>query len=374
MMTQSDVLELAKQGNPQAIASLMNLVLQPKGVTVKASLQNRCLHILFASAEPLSQSALGSFARTGLANLGGIPIDQVKLYAQKTGEKTPIWTDEFQLGTPAPAPVSRVVASPTLKLPRTAPRGVPTLPTFTPTMQSGAVAVEAPPIQQEQEQAQVQEQEAVVPTPPPRLPKKGVKRPKNRWQFYLQKLAYQIQHGNRYVLATVVGLGAFAIGGTVAILIYSHAYNQSQVPADLSAVPSGNSLAGGKPSAESQQAYVRNYLMQMNKAQQNFYKKNSRFATSLEELERSAALISQSSGYTYKLILPNETQSVVTAIPKSDNLKSYAGTVVLTRATTQDWPTSAIVCETNKPSTVAPVLPQALDGPIQCPVDSSAVH
>lgn len=368
-MTQSDVLELAKQGNPQAIASLMNLVLQPKGVTVKASLQNRCLHILFSSTEPLSQSALVTFARTGLANLGAIPIDQVKLYAQKVGEKTPIWTDGFQLGAPAPVPVSRVVAPPMMKVPR--PAGEPALPSFAQKFQSVAVAVEDPPVSQEQEQEQ---EETLAPVAPPRIPKKGVKRPKNRWQFYLQKLAYQVQHGNRYVLAAVVGLGAFAIGGTVAILIYSQTHSESQVASDVSTIPSGNSLLGGKQSVESQQAYVRNYLLQMNKAQQNFYKQNNRFATSLEELERSAALISQSSGYTYKLIFPNETQAVVTAIPKSDDLKSYAGTVVLTRASTPNWPTSAIVCETNKPSTVAPVLPQALDGPIQCPADSSAVH
>lgn len=369
MMTQSDILEFAKQGNPQAIASLMNLVLQPKGVTVKASLQDRCLHILFSSAEPLSQSALVTFTRTGLANLGAIPIDQVKLYAQKTGEKMPIWTDGFQLGTPTPVPTPRVVTPPTIKVPR--PASEPALPTFAQKLQSVAVAVEEPPVPSEPAQ---EPEKAIAPVGPPRMPKKGVKRPKKRWQFYLQKLAYQVQHGNRYVLAAVVGLGAFAIGGTVAILIYSQAHSESQVSASVSTVPSDNSLMGSKQSVESQQAYVRNYLLQMNKAQQNFYKQNNRFATSLEELERSAALISQSSGYTYKLILPNDTQAVVTAIPKSNDLKSYAGTVVLTRASTPDWPTSAIVCETNQPSTVAPVLSPALDGPIQCPADSSAVH
>lgn len=373
-MTQSDVLELAKQGNPQAIASLMNLVLQPKGVTVKASLQDRCLHILFASAAPLSQPALVSFARTGLANLLPGPVEQVKLYAQKTGQKTPLWTDGFQLGRQSPVSPAPTVARPTAPISLNLPAVEPALPRVSPpNFQPVAVAFEEPPLQQEE--LPLQEEAGVPMAPPPRLPKKGMKRPKNRWQFYLQKLLYQVQHGNRYVLASVVGLGAFAIGGTVAILIYSQAHSESRL-ASGTLVPSGNSFvqASGKPSADSQQAYAKNYLLQMNKAQQNFYKQNNRFAANLEELERSAALISQSSGYTYKLILRDDTQAVVTAIPKVDDLKSYAGTVVLTKAATPNWPTSAIVCETNKPSTVAPVLPQALDGPIQCPADSSAVH
>lgn len=373
MVTQSDVLELAKQGNPQAIASLMNLVLQPKGVTVKASLQDRCLHILFSSEELLSQPVLLNFAQTGLANLRPAPVEQVKLYAQKAGQKTPIWTDEFQLGRKAPASSSPAVASRKAPVSLNLPTLESSLPPVTPpNFQPVAVALEEPPVQQEEPPVQ---QEVMAPVAPARISKKGMKRPKNRWQFYLQKLSHQIQHGNRYVLASVVGLGAFAMGGTVAILIYSQANGQSRLASDTLSANSGNSLLqGGKQSVESQQAAAKNYLLQMNKAQQIFYKQNNRFAANLEELERSAALISQSSGYTYKLVLPDDTQAVVTAIPKSDDLRSYAGTVVLTKATTPDWPTSAIVCETNKPSTVAPILPQALDGPIQCPVDSSAVH
>jgi hypothetical protein len=213
---------------------------------------------------------------------------------------------------------------------------------------------------------------------PPRMPKRRVKPAKKNLQYYTRKLAYQVQHGNRYVLAGVTALGAFAIGGTLAILIYSQVTRDAQVSTDALAgntIPSGNFLMqGDKLSIENQQYEAKNYLLQMNKAQQKFYQQNNRFATNLEELERSAALISQSSGYTYKLIFPDETQSVVTAIPKADNLKSYAGTVVLSKATTKDWPTSAIVCESNKPSTVAPLLPTALDGPIQCPTDASAIH
>ncbi len=47
-MTNTDLLERAKQGDPEAIATLMNRILQPKGITAKAILQNRCLVVIFS--------------------------------------------------------------------------------------------------------------------------------------------------------------------------------------------------------------------------------------------------------------------------------------------------------------------------------------
>ncbi|WP_242063438.1 hypothetical protein [Nostoc sp. FACHB-892] len=41
-MTQPNLLELAKQGDAQAIASLMNRQLQPKGITAKVALKDAC--------------------------------------------------------------------------------------------------------------------------------------------------------------------------------------------------------------------------------------------------------------------------------------------------------------------------------------------
>ncbi|WP_277926746.1 MULTISPECIES: hypothetical protein [Nostoc] len=41
-MTQPNLLELAKQGDAQAIASLINRQLQPKGITAKVALKDAC--------------------------------------------------------------------------------------------------------------------------------------------------------------------------------------------------------------------------------------------------------------------------------------------------------------------------------------------
>ncbi|MHC5858957.1 hypothetical protein [Nostoc sp.] len=45
-MIQPNLLELAKQGDAQAITSLMNRQLQPKGITVKVALKDACLEAL----------------------------------------------------------------------------------------------------------------------------------------------------------------------------------------------------------------------------------------------------------------------------------------------------------------------------------------
>lgn len=52
-MTPQAVLSAAKQGNPQAIAALMNRSLQPKGITAKAKLTDGCLHVMLEGLSSL---------------------------------------------------------------------------------------------------------------------------------------------------------------------------------------------------------------------------------------------------------------------------------------------------------------------------------
>jgi hypothetical protein len=51
-MTQPDLLALAKQGNPKAIAALLNRSLQAKGITAKAKLkENGYLQVMLESSQ-----------------------------------------------------------------------------------------------------------------------------------------------------------------------------------------------------------------------------------------------------------------------------------------------------------------------------------
>lgn len=97
-MTQPNILKLAKQGDTQAIASLMNRHLHPKGITAKVALKDACLEVILESAEVPNQQTLVAFIRKGLTGLGAASVEIVKVYGQQTGNEFPAWSQEFNLG------------------------------------------------------------------------------------------------------------------------------------------------------------------------------------------------------------------------------------------------------------------------------------
>ncbi|WP_392477672.1 hypothetical protein [Nostoc sp. C110] len=96
-MTQPNILELAKQGDVDAITSLMNRHLHPKGITAKVAFQDAWLEVTLESAQVPNQQILVAFIRKGLTGLGAASIENVKIYGQQTGKKFPSWTKEFNL-------------------------------------------------------------------------------------------------------------------------------------------------------------------------------------------------------------------------------------------------------------------------------------
>ncbi|MCC5650278.1 hypothetical protein LC609_10600 [Nostoc sp. XA013] len=97
-MTQPNILELAKHGDTQAIASLMNRHLRPKGITAQVAFQDTCLEVILESPQVLNQQILVPFIRKGLTALGAESIEIVKVYGQQTGKEFPAWSKEFNLG------------------------------------------------------------------------------------------------------------------------------------------------------------------------------------------------------------------------------------------------------------------------------------
>ncbi|MGJ3248802.1 MAG: hypothetical protein ACFE0I_22355 [Elainellaceae cyanobacterium] len=91
------VLDLARQGNARAIATLMNRHLQPKGITVKARLKNHDLHIMLDGDDVPPIDASVNFVRQGLTNLNAESVHRVKLYGRKQGDSAPAWRREFEM-------------------------------------------------------------------------------------------------------------------------------------------------------------------------------------------------------------------------------------------------------------------------------------
>ncbi|MEH1945063.1 MAG: hypothetical protein V7L01_33270 [Nostoc sp.] len=97
-MTQPNILKLAKQGDAEAIAFLMNRHLHPKGIAAKVAFKDAYLEVMLESAQVPNQQILVAFIRKGLTALGAASIEQVKVYGQQTGKKFPAWSKEFDLG------------------------------------------------------------------------------------------------------------------------------------------------------------------------------------------------------------------------------------------------------------------------------------
>lgn len=124
---QSSLLNAAKQGNPNAIAALINRALEPKGITTKVLLNNQCLSILLESVQTPDQAQSFQFVYKGLKSLGLTSINAVKVYGRHTGSDFPDWQQEFNLNgdikpeiaeTPEPAPI---VVRPKVSVVRSAP-------------------------------------------------------------------------------------------------------------------------------------------------------------------------------------------------------------------------------------------------------------
>lgn len=93
----SNLLDRAKQGDPKAIAALMNRSLQPKGILVKTELQGQCLEVFLEALDTPDQPTLTAYIRRGLENLRLRSITTVRVYGHKTGNEQPAWSDEFVL-------------------------------------------------------------------------------------------------------------------------------------------------------------------------------------------------------------------------------------------------------------------------------------
>lgn len=99
-MAEQNLLELAKEGNPKAIAVMLNSSLKAKNINAQVSRQDDCLQILVESAKIPDQKAIVSFIQRGLTNLGLTSITTVKVYSRRTGQKSPAWSQKFELASP----------------------------------------------------------------------------------------------------------------------------------------------------------------------------------------------------------------------------------------------------------------------------------
>lgn len=107
-MAAQEILALAQQGHPQAIATLINFILQPHGIKVRTQRQDHCLHVLVESTPIPKQRQTVSFIHNSLKELNVAHITTVTIYGRQQGQRSPAWRQtvglEPPLNLPAQAP------------------------------------------------------------------------------------------------------------------------------------------------------------------------------------------------------------------------------------------------------------------------------
>jgi hypothetical protein len=97
-MTKINCLKLAKQGNPQAIATVLNYRLKPKGITVvRTSLTDGCFQILLEPASLEHQAVLVEFIYKTMMYLKADSVNTIKIYGRLAHGKKPIWNEELNI-------------------------------------------------------------------------------------------------------------------------------------------------------------------------------------------------------------------------------------------------------------------------------------
>ncbi len=96
-MTQLGVMELAKQGDPHAIAALINRSLASKGIHAEAQLEAACLKISLYAAQIPNQKAVITIIHRGMMVLQVRQIERVKILTYRSDNNYLAWQHEIVL-------------------------------------------------------------------------------------------------------------------------------------------------------------------------------------------------------------------------------------------------------------------------------------
>jgi hypothetical protein len=122
-MSQSELLKLAKSGDPQAISAVINKSLQPKGISAKTTLSNGCLTIALESEKDVPEAQIVEFVKNGISRLAPESVTRVIVRSRLIGKSTDTWRNAFTLemgkgGENAPTSASDPIADRKVTLPQ----------------------------------------------------------------------------------------------------------------------------------------------------------------------------------------------------------------------------------------------------------------
>ncbi|MDE5070804.1 MAG: hypothetical protein O4861_24180 [Trichodesmium sp. St16_bin4-tuft] len=94
---QQKIIELATQGNPKAIAMIINQLLEQKGITAIAGRKNDYIHIVLESEQVPNPEIVTPLVEQKIASLQSKYLKNVKIHGRQLGNKSVIWTKTISL-------------------------------------------------------------------------------------------------------------------------------------------------------------------------------------------------------------------------------------------------------------------------------------
>ena len=92
-----EMLLQARQGNPAAIASLIQQALATRGIRVRAACQNSCLHVVLAANSSPDRLTYARVVYAAVLCLGVSSIQTLQVYGRQQGQSQPAWVQAFRL-------------------------------------------------------------------------------------------------------------------------------------------------------------------------------------------------------------------------------------------------------------------------------------
>lgn len=97
----SDLYDRAQSGDPEAIATLLNQIFVPRGVTARVTLQHDCIQVFLVSERLLNQQAFVSYVQRQLISHQIPHLKTAEIYSQRLGESTPAWSQTVAIADPS---------------------------------------------------------------------------------------------------------------------------------------------------------------------------------------------------------------------------------------------------------------------------------
>lgn len=94
---QQKIIELATQGNPKAMAMIINQLLEQKGITAIAGRKNDYIHIVLESEQVPNPEIVTPLVEQKIASLQSKYLKNVKIHGRQLGNKSVIWTKTISL-------------------------------------------------------------------------------------------------------------------------------------------------------------------------------------------------------------------------------------------------------------------------------------